>query len=158
MTKNISYGLRYICLAGAVFYTGCADHHHKKKKNIEPSFSVQRLSIRGDSSDDGKINLTDAIHTLNYRNGFGPEPKCLDAADSNDDGRIDDLDFVYTVNHLFKGGPSITAPYPEAGTDPTADELLCDPILYNELNSSVIKEPLTGEYYRTADSELEEQL
>jgi hypothetical protein len=45
--------------------------------------------------------------------------------DSNDDGRIDIADAQYIFNYLFAKGPQIPAPFPEAGVDPTFDELSC---------------------------------
>ncbi len=72
------------------------------------------MFVRGDSNGDTqfdtdgtlkpKVNLADAINTLNFLFQGGPEPGCMDAADANDDGRIDITDAVYTLNFLFSGG------------------------------------------------------
>ncbi len=86
--------------------------------------------IRGDASRDGKIDITDAVYTLNHLFLGGSKFKCEDAADANDNGKIDITDAVYTLNHLFLGGPDFPSPYKteegavEAGFDPTLNDHL----------------------------------
>lgn len=80
--------------------------------------------FRGDSNDDGTVNISDASFTLSYLFLGGTEPRCPDAADANDDGRVDVSDPVVTLWTLFGGeAASIAAPYPELGFDATPDEL-----------------------------------
>ncbi|MBI4605075.1 MAG: hypothetical protein HY721_24190, partial [Planctomycetes bacterium] len=77
---------------------------------------------RGDADGNGKVNLTDAVLTLNRLFKGGPAPDCPDAADVNDDGKLDLTDPVYLASHLFRGGPPPEPPGPEAcgpDTDPT---------------------------------------
>ena len=82
---------------------------------------------RGDSNDDGKVDIADAVSTLNDLFGGGPQPACRDAADANDDGVTDISDPVYILNFLFAGeSPPPPSPGPEAcGFDPTTDTLDC---------------------------------
>ncbi len=81
--------------------------------------------IRGDANMDGKVDISDAIATLGYLFLGGLERICLDAADANDDGEVNISDPIYLLEHLFLGGKPPPPPYPEAGLDPTADELDC---------------------------------
>lgn len=81
--------------------------------------------IRGDADKNEAVQLTDAIYILNWLFKGGEEPKCLDAADADDNGKVDLADAVKILNHLFKGDPDLPTPYPEAGIDPTEDELSC---------------------------------
>jgi hypothetical protein len=67
---------------------------------------------RGDSSGDGKTDLSDAVYTLNYLFRGGPEPDCLEAADNDDSGAINVTDPVRLLNHLFQGGPAPEPPGP----------------------------------------------
>ena len=91
------------------------------------SDSLAPKFIRGNSDSDNevKVNISDAIFTLNYLFKQGLEPSCLDAADANDDGVIDISDPVRTILHLFDGR-TLPVPYPEAGIDPTDDNLDCN--------------------------------
>ena len=46
-------------------------------------------------------------------------------ADSNDDGKADISDAIHTLGFLFGGAGPMPPPFPEAGADPSADELRC---------------------------------
>ena len=52
--------------------------------------------------------------------------KCQDALDSNDDGDLNAADATYLLDYLFRSGQKPKAPFPSAGTDPTADNLRCE--------------------------------
>jgi hypothetical protein len=80
--------------------------------------------LRGDSNDDGTLNVADAVSTLSYLFSQGPGP-CPDAMDANDDGAVDIGDAIYELGFLFSGGPPPPPPFPSAGADPTADPLGC---------------------------------
>jgi hypothetical protein len=80
---------------------------------------------RGDPDRNDAVNLTDAIVILGYLFQGTAGIDCLDAADVDDDGKVDLTDAIYLLNFLFLGGPEVVLPYPEAGTDPTLDELPC---------------------------------
>lgn len=84
------------------------------------------LFHRGDTNQDGKLDVGDAIATLGYLFIGTGEPGCLDAADADDSGVIELSDAVYSVSHLFLGGPALPPPGLDAcGPDPTADDLPC---------------------------------
>jgi regulation of enolase protein 1 (concanavalin A-like superfamily) len=82
---------------------------------------------RGDTNDDGKADISDAVTTLAFLFLGGPTKlECDKAADTNDDGRIDLSDPVALLNHLFLGAPAPPAPFVECGLDPTEDALTCE--------------------------------
>jgi hypothetical protein len=74
---------------------------------------------------EGTINLTDAISVLNYLFRGLEVVSCEDAADVDDNGTLNLTDVIVLLNHLFRGGPPIAPPYPDAGVDPTPDQLRC---------------------------------
>src|SRR5437867_33000 len=80
---------------------------------------------RGDSNDDGKLNLSDAVFTLEYLFQGGKEPTCQDAADSNDDGFLNLSDPVHLLSFLFLGRPPPPPPGLDCGEDTTGDDLTC---------------------------------
>ncbi len=73
----------------------------------------------------GIVTLTDSVFLLNFLFLAGATPPCTDAADANDDGNVVLTDAIFLLNHLFQGGPVIPEPFPEAGEDPTPDEIGC---------------------------------
>ena len=80
--------------------------------------------LRCDGSSDGLINIGDAVTILNYLFLAG-SLSCPDAADCNDSGLINIADPVMLLQFLFVTGTLPPAPYPEAGPDPTGDNLGC---------------------------------
>ena len=74
---------------------------------------------RGDSNNNGVIDISDAIFTLNHLFLGNDRPSCLSAADSNDDGSLNISDAVFLLSFLFEGAG--TPPYPDTGLDPTPD-------------------------------------
>jgi hypothetical protein len=82
--------------------------------------------VRGDSNSSLDLDLSDAVHTLNFLFSGGPEPGCLKAADSNDSGFVDLSDAVYSLGFLFLGTPAPPAPFPTCGTEATEDEVTCN--------------------------------
>lgn len=80
---------------------------------------------RGDCNADGAQNIADAVAGLDALFSGGSVP-CIDACDLNDDGGFDIADVIFTLSNLFSGGPDPAAPFPDCGTDPTADGLGCD--------------------------------
>jgi hypothetical protein len=81
---------------------------------------------RGDSNADGRVDISDAVYTLNWLFLGGAVPPCLDAADVDDSGEIDITDGHGVNVFLFLGGSPPPAPGPFAcGGDPTPDELTC---------------------------------
>lgn len=77
--------------------------------------------VRGNSNDDAKVNIADAMWILNEIFHSGPKSTCEDAADANNDGHVDSADAMYLIEHQFRGGSSPPAPYPDCGSDPEGD-------------------------------------
>ncbi len=82
--------------------------------------------LRGDSNDDGQVDVSDAVAVLSYLFQGGVAPYCADASDANDDGEVNIGDPIVVLRSLFQGTARIMAPYPRAGYDRTPDELDCD--------------------------------
>ncbi len=83
------------------------------------------LFIRGDSNLDREFDIADPIYTILYL-FYGLEARCLDASDANDDGKVNITDPIYMLSSLFKGENGPSPPFPEAGVDPTIDNLSCE--------------------------------
>jgi len=83
-----------------------------------------RLSRRGDVNVDGSLNISDAVTVLSYL-FQGSHIACEDAADINDDGRVNIADPMYLLLYLFGGREKPPYPFPDCGTDPTADSIGC---------------------------------
>jgi len=81
--------------------------------------------LRGDANGDARIDLGDAIWSLNYQFQGAPPPGCMDAGDSNDDGKVDLADPISLLSYLFRDGAEPPAPFGEIGADVTADDLKC---------------------------------
>jgi hypothetical protein len=90
---------------------------------------------RGDTNNDGIINLTDGVRSLNFLFLGGPDTTCKETQDFNNDGGVNITDGVATFNFLFLGGPPpvdpgpVTDP-PSCGPDPdppgSLKDLGCD--------------------------------
>jgi len=79
---------------------------------------------RGDTDDNGVVNLTDAVATLNWLFQQAAAPACQDAADADDNGQANLTDAVFVLQHLFQQGPPPAPPgTTTCGPDPTADAL-----------------------------------
>jgi hypothetical protein len=72
------------------------------------------LFRRGDSNDDGRVDIADAVHIIFRLFGDGGEPPCLDAADAQADGSLDLSDPVFILDYLFLAGSPPPAPGPQA--------------------------------------------
>ena len=94
---------------------------------VLPACRAEPEFIRGDSNDDGQVDISDGVHALAFLFRGGPAPACLDAADANDSGDADISDAIATFAYLFLGGPPPAPPGPlDCGVDPTEDRLGCD--------------------------------
>lgn len=71
---------------------------------------------RGDSNNDGTVNVTDVSFLYNFLFLGGAEPPCMNQADVNHDGDVDVSDPTYLNNWLFLGGPVPPAPGPYASS------------------------------------------
>ena len=81
-----------------------------------------REFVRGDSNDDGLVDISDAVAVLLYLFEGAATPSCPDAADGDDSGAIDLTDSVYVLQYLFSQGPQPPAPFPLPGADPTPSD------------------------------------
>ncbi len=81
--------------------------------------------VRGDCSDDGGYDLSDAITLLEYVFSGGSRPNCLDACDSNDDGSLGVADAIVTLSFLFSAAAPPADPYPSCGGDLSVDTIGC---------------------------------
>lgn len=85
--------------------------------------AVQKF-VRGDVSDDGRINILDPLFLAHYVFQLGEAPTCLDSGDFDDDGRLNIGDIIALLAYLFESG---NAPKPPFGAIPLAcgpDEVL----------------------------------
>jgi hypothetical protein len=75
---------------------------------------------RGDSNDDGNVDISDGVRTLRFLFLGEAAPPCLNAADVNDDGVLDLSDAVATFGFLFLGALIPPPPgHENCGEDPT---------------------------------------
>jgi uncharacterized delta-60 repeat protein len=90
--------------------------------------AARSIFLRSDCSDDGIVNISDAVCILNWLFRGGAAPVCLATADADGGGAVDIADPVYLLSHLFLGGPAPPDPYPTCGVPETAldPELGCD--------------------------------
>jgi hypothetical protein len=83
---------------------------------------------RGDSDDNGQLQLTDAVRILGFLFLGGAAPTCADAADADDNGQLQLTDAVRILGFLFLGQASPAPPGPPpqpCGVDPGATHLGC---------------------------------
>ncbi len=81
---------------------------------------------RGDSNSDGMVDLSDAMHIIDYQFFGGDAPACSDAADSNDDEKINIADVVHVISVLHRGLAPV-APGLDCGTDDDSTAESCPP-------------------------------
>ncbi len=94
---------------------------------VEISSGGEKSFRRGDCNQDGQMDITDVISTLDHLFLGRYEPACMDACDTNDDQDVDITDAIAGLSHLFLG---LTEPAPPGketcGFDPTEDALGCE--------------------------------
>ncbi len=90
-------------------------------RGFDDRFRTDNEFIRGDSNDDGFVDISDPLHILGFLFGGGEIPPCRAASDANDSARIDISDALLLLNFLFGDGFPPSAPYPEPDRDPTFD-------------------------------------
>jgi hypothetical protein len=81
--------------------------------------------LRGDLNSDGRLSTSDYLMLRRFLFSGELPPSCGDTGDADDSGRLDITDGIFLLNRLFLGGPPLPAPYPEAGSDLTPDDLDC---------------------------------
>ena len=87
--------------------------------------TMQPFFVRGDSNDDNAVDISDAIHALQFL-FTGGEVICEDATDVTDDGALDIADPIALLARLFAGAGPLPLPSDISfGPDPTADLLAC---------------------------------
>lgn len=70
------------------------------------------IIARGDSNDDGVVNLSDVIHLNSYLFQGGPAPPCMNQADATGNGVVDGSDSAFLLEWLYNGGPAPPSPGP----------------------------------------------
>ncbi len=114
-------------LGDELVITVTKDDRIPHKGTVLVSSRCSRLFIRGDTTFDGKLDISDAIAGLNFLFTGGKAPPCDDAADTNDDGKIDLSDSIRLLGYLFLGDrlpPGTTPGKPQEDT--TEDRLGCE--------------------------------
>ncbi len=62
--------------------------------------------VCGDPSNDGSVDISDAVYLIQYIFAGGPAPNPLASGDANGDGSVDISDAVYLIQYIFSGGPA----------------------------------------------------
>jgi hypothetical protein len=104
---------------------------HHDLDNIKVSFIKQTLLPfhRGDSDNNGQLQLTDAVRILGYLFLGQTAPTCLDAADADGNNQLQLTDAVRILGYLFLGQAAPAAPGPPpspCGTDNDDTHVGCD--------------------------------
>jgi hypothetical protein len=81
--------------------------------------------VRGNSNADASVDISDAVHLLNFLFQGGAAMSCEKAADANDDGAVDISDAIKILLHLFLDAVPLPAPAGACGEDGSADSLTC---------------------------------
>jgi hypothetical protein len=107
-------------------FKACADLECAGEPVAEALLAGTEQFVRGDSNGDARVDISDAVETLNSLFLSSGPIFCEDAGDANDDGRLDISDPIALLNALFLGG-RVPAPHPDPGFDATFDLLTCVP-------------------------------
>jgi subtilisin family serine protease len=65
---------------------------------------------RGDADGNGTVNISDAVHIVEWVFKGGPAPDPLEIGNSNCDGNVNIADGVFIIDYVFKGGPAPGCP------------------------------------------------
>ena len=122
--KGSGQPVNNVITVGGVTLSAC----NTEMADVTVRFTLSKVKNfrRGDSNNDGKVDIADPIWIVNELFRQGPASPCQDAADANDSGVIDSSDVVHLINYLFKGGETPAAPFPDCGPDLTEDDISCD--------------------------------
>jgi len=89
--------------------------------------------LRGDCNGDGKVDISDAVCSLNWLFLGGEAPGCLAVTNANGDVGVDISDSIWILEFLFLGGPAPAEPFPGCGVGRLeADERLGCKTLSNQ--------------------------
>lgn len=80
---------------------------------------------RGDTNDDGSLNLADPVFLLERLFYGGAPLACRSAGDADDSGALDIADVIVLLGVMFYGEGPLASPGMICGLDPTPDELDC---------------------------------
>ncbi len=93
---------------------------------FNPLGAVKGAFVRGDSNQDSRIDIADAIRILSYLFGGAAALPCMDAGDANDDETMNIADAIRILGFLFGSGVKPPLPPPnQCGPDPQGDTLGC---------------------------------
>lgn len=81
--------------------------------------------VRGDADPTGIIDVGDSIRILAACFQGQAFTSCIDAYDFDDSGTVGIGDTIALLAYLFSGGTPPSSPFPEAGADPSPDDLPC---------------------------------
>ncbi len=95
------------------------------KQNGRVNLVTDEPFVRGDVTRDNRLDISDPIAVGAWLFLKSWDLNCHKAADIDDDGDNDLGDMVHLILFLFNGGSGIPQPYPNAGIDPTPDDLPC---------------------------------
>jgi hypothetical protein len=104
-------------------------HPDPKDDPTTPIEGPKGLFKRGDTNNDGKVDISDAVYMLGHLFLGGPRWVCEEGSDVNGDTKSDISDPVYALGFLFLGGPAPKSPFPDCGQDPggaTCPESKCN--------------------------------
>lgn len=93
--------------------------------NNTQACGLEKPFVRGDVNNSGDpVDLSDAVAIfLDLFLGIDAPAPCRDALDANDDGLVDMSDGIFILDYIFRGATQIRPPFPDAGLDPTPDDL-----------------------------------
>lgn len=92
-----------------------------------PGPTESRSAVRrGDSNDDGEVDMSDAICILDRGFLGAEESPCLAAANPHGDTAVDVSDASWPLNFLLLGGSPLVAPYPDCGCAPVEEPVGCE--------------------------------
>lgn len=106
------------------------EHEFSVQVNELGNIDIEEIKVgiifsRGDTNDDGKVDISDSINVLSFLFlGIGII-SCEDASDSNDDGKLDITDGIEILSHLFLNTPQNLANPIDCGVDETNDSIDC---------------------------------
>jgi len=80
----------------------------------------RRRFMRGDATQDGALNLTDAVRIFRFLFLGDEPPTCRETMDADNNGTVVLTDGVVILNYLFQGGAALASPHRECGLDPDA--------------------------------------